>query len=86
MKNSRRFILHVKTPKGVKRYDTGKIRRFLRYTKLINWQNTNLQVYLKVTYEKQRDHRNKLVQFYNDGDYESRDDFARALLAFFEES
>lgn len=84
MKHTKRFILHVKTFKEVVRHDTSKIRRFLRYTRLINWQNKNLQVYLKVTYGKQRDHRNKLVQFYNDGDYESRDDFTRALRAFLE--
>lgn len=84
MKNTKRLILHVKTPKGIKRHDTSKIRRFLHYTKLINWQNKNLRVYLKVTYGKQRDHRNKLVQFYNDGDYETKDDFARAIRAFLE--
>ena len=80
----RTYILHIKTPRGVKRYDSANKRRFFHHTRLINWEIGSIQVYLKVSDGKREDHRGKMVEFFNDGDYSNKHDFNKALVAFCE--
>ena len=80
----KQYALRIKTPKGVKRRTTKSRRRFLYYTRLIPWQIKDLKVYLKVSDGLQKDHRGKMVEFYNDGDYINKKDFDLALNAFLE--
>ena len=80
----RTYILHIKTPKGVKRYDTANKSRFFNHTRLINWEIKVLRVYLKVSDGKREDHRGKMVEFYNDGMYTDKHNFLLAFRAFTE--
>ena len=81
----RTFILKVVVEGRIAlRRDTGKIQRFLHLTRLINWQDKGLRVYLKVSNGKDKDHTGKLVEFYNDGWYENKEDFDLAYQAFIE--
>jgi hypothetical protein len=77
------FILHVKYPKEIRKYDTANKRRFLYYTRLIKW-NLTPSVTLRVTYGHQLDHRGKRVLFQNEGIYNNKHDFNLALEAFTE--
>lgn len=76
-------ILRVKYAKGVKRQESANKRRFLRYTRLINWEKAK-SAYLGVVYGKDKDYRGKMITFYNDGDYTNKKDFELALKAFLE--
>lgn len=84
MKNKRNHILKVFKAKSMKRYESANSRRFLYYTRLINWNKGILKVYLKVIYGKDKDANNKMTLFYNDGTYTNKKDFELALKAFME--
>ena len=70
--------------KPVQRIETHSLRRFMHKVKLIKWEETNLRVYLRVSYGKHKDYKNTLVTFYNDGFYAKKSDFDLALKAFLE--
>jgi hypothetical protein len=61
---------------------THSIRRFTNNLRTINWQNKNILIYLRVSYGKQKDCFGKIVNFYNDGNYETEDDLWLAFNAF----
>jgi len=82
MKN-RNCILKVKYGKVVKRYESANKRRFLYYTRLINWEKCPV-VTLRVVYGKIKDNFGHIVTADNTGDYENKKDFLLALNAFLE--
>lgn len=63
---------------------THKLRRFLKKIRSIKWQNSTISVYLKVDYGKFIDNFGNRTTFYNDGDYENKEDFWMAFNAFIE--
>lgn len=63
---------------------THSIRRFLNNLRTINWQNGPLKVYLRVSYGKQECSFGCVCNFYNDGYYETEQEFMGALDAFTE--
>jgi len=64
---------------------THKLRRFLRIIRSIKWQNSSFSAYLKVDYGRFTDNFGKLTNFYNDGEYDNKEDFWMAFNAFMEE-
>lgn len=57
-------------------------RRFLNKLALINFENGQVKVYLKVSYGIGKCVNGKLVKFYNDGWYLDRKSLFQALDAF----
>ncbi len=57
----------------IQRYYTSSIRRFRNKIASINWQNQDINVYLRVSYGG---------DLYNDGIYQLKNDFYFALEAF----
>ena len=84
MKNKINYILKVFKAKTMKRYESANRRRFLYYTRLINWKNGISKVYLKVIYGKDKDAYGKMIVFQNEGTYTNKKDFELALKAFLE--
>ena len=79
------FTLKVfKNNKVIQRVQTHSIRRFTNQLRTINWQESPLKVYLRVSYGKQKDCFRKLVTFYNDGWYETENNLWLAFNAFLE--
>lgn len=77
IETKRNFTLRVRNQdKEVSYIKTHSIRRFLPKTRLINWENKTLDVYLRVSYGK---------GFFNSGTYNNKKDFEMALAAFLEE-
>lgn len=74
----------VRNGKEIDRLRTHSIRRFLSHLRTINWCNGRPSVYLRVSYGKHIDNFGKFVTFYNDGDYENKDDLWQAFEAFTE--
>lgn len=70
----------------VVRCRTRSKRRFLKNLRTINWGNNHFIVYLRVSYGKQIDNFGKLVTFYNDGDFENKEDLWLAFEAFTEKA
>lgn len=64
---------------------TSRIRPFLEITRSINWKDRDLKVYVKVCYGKKLDIYDQLSVFYNDGDYDNKEEFNLAFKAFREE-
>ena len=77
------FIVY-KNGKPIQKCSTHKLRRFIHRMKLINWQNTNLKIYLKISYGEFKNNTNKLQTFYNDGFYTNKQDYDLAFRAFLE--
>jgi hypothetical protein len=73
-----------KNGKPVYMCSTHKIRRFLIKSRLINFEEQYIKVYLKVTYGRFLNNRGKMVNFHNDGIYDNRTDYWFALNAFIE--
>jgi len=84
-KNKLNFTFRViKNGKTVERYETHSKRRFYNKIRTINWGNGVEKVYLRVSYGKGIDNFGKMTNFYNDGEYENKDDLLWALSAFTE--
>jgi hypothetical protein len=81
-----KFTIKIyKNNKLISKTRTGKKRLFLKKVRLINWKDGGIKVYLKVDYGKRLDNFGKYTSFWNDGDYDNKDDFWLALNAFLEE-
>lgn len=80
----RNYTLKIFHGQKEERVETKSIVRFLRRVRLINWSESNLRVYIRVSYGKQKDNYGKLTTFYNNGDFTNRQDFELALNAFLE--
>lgn len=85
MKNVKRNFFYKVTEnhRTVQVVETHSKTRFMNKARSIKWENKP-SVYLRVSYGKQKDHRGKLVNFYNDGVYENRHDFYHSFSAFIE--
>ena len=85
-KNKLNYILKVtKKGKVVDRYQTRSKRRFYNRVSTIKWQTDHPSVYIRVGYGRLLSNRNKLEQFWNDGDYDNKKDLMLALNAFVED-
>ncbi|MDO8570003.1 MAG: hypothetical protein Q7R97_00260 [Candidatus Daviesbacteria bacterium] len=74
----------VKNGKIIDRCQTHSKRRFYNKLRTINWQNKPLKVYLRISYGKRECNLGCLCSFYNDGEYETKQDLMKALEAFTE--
>lgn len=74
----------IQNGKIVRKVRTHKKRRFLKIIRLLNWQKSTFRAYLKVDYGKFTDVFGRLTNFYNDGEYENKEDFWLAFNAFAE--
>lgn len=72
----------IKKGETIQKVRTHSTRRFLNHLRTINWRNGPLNVYLRVSYGKQEDCFGKLVNFYNDGWYQTEGDLWLAFNAF----
>lgn len=83
--NKLSFTFYVtKNGKKIHGYSTRSKRRFLNRVRTINWKDRPLRVYLRINYGKHKDVLGKYTNYYNDGDYETKNDFWLALNAFCE--
>jgi len=57
-------------------------RKLVNKLALVNFENGQIKVYLRLTYGIGKDTRGKMVQFYNDGWYDDRHLLMEALTAF----
>lgn len=64
---------------------THKIRRFLKKLRSIKWSNAEIKVYLKVNYGTSLDCWGRYINFYNDGEYENKEDLLYMFYAFTED-
>ena len=84
-KNKLNFAFHVtKNSKVIDKYRTHSKRRFLKRIGTINWKEGVEKVYLRVSYGKGLNAFGKVTTFYNDGEYNTREDLLSALTAFTE--
>lgn len=72
----------IKSSKTIDRCQTHSKRVFYNRIRSINWQNSPLRVYLRVSYGKAECNHGCICNFYNDGWYETRGDLISALEAF----
>jgi len=77
MKKSKRNFLFklVENGRTIQTVETHSKTRFMNKARSINWKNRP-SVYLRVSYGKQKDHRGKLINFYNDGIYDNNKIFS----------
>ena len=80
----RNFTLKVFETRGVQRYETSSLKRFLNHVRRINWKNGVKKAYVRVSYGKHIDQSGKLTTFFNDGDYDNQIDFEASVAAFLE--
>jgi hypothetical protein len=84
-KNTPSFLFKViKNDKTIQRYQTRSKRRFYNRVRTINWRNNPSKVYLRVNYGRAMTVQGKMANFWNDGYYETKEDFWGALKAFLE--
>lgn len=74
----------IKAGKTIDRCQTHSKRRFSNKLGTINWQNNPLKVYLRVSYGKQECNLGCICNFYNNGEYETKQDLLEAFKAFTE--
>lgn len=74
----------IKDGKTIDRCQTHSKRRFFNKIRSINWQNSPLKVYLRISYGKQECSLGCVCNFYNDGEYETKHDLLEAFTAFTE--
>ena len=74
----------VKDGKTIDRCQTHSNRRFYNRIRTINWQDSPLKVYLRVSYGRRECNLGCMCNFYNDGEYETSQDLMKALEAFTE--
>jgi hypothetical protein len=85
VKNRPNFAFRVmKNGKVIDRCQTHSRRRFYNRIRTINWENGVEKVYLRVSYGKGLNNFGKVTSFYNDGEYENRENLLLALSAFVE--
>lgn len=72
----------IRDGKTIDRCQTHSKRRFYNKIRTINWQNSSLKVYLRVSYGKQECNQRCVCNFYNDGWYNSKEELMSALNAF----
>ncbi len=68
----------------VQRCQTHSIRRFTKKLGTINWENGVIKVNLRVNYGRYKNMYGKFINFYNDGEYETKKDLLQAFKAFIE--
>jgi len=85
MKNKSNFLFKVvKNGKMIQRYQTRSKRKFYNRARTINWENSPLKAYLRVSYGMKISNLGKMESFWNDGHYEAKEDFWGALKDFTE--
>ena len=72
----------IQNSRTIQRCQTHSIRRFTKKIGTINWENGQITVYLRVNYGRYKNNYGKLVNFYNDGEYETKKDLLQAFKAF----
>jgi len=86
MKNKLNYTFRViKDGKTIDRCQTHSKRRFSNKLGTINWQNSPLKVYLRVSYGRRECNLGCVCNFYNDGEYKTKGDLLFALYAFAED-
>jgi hypothetical protein len=78
------FYKVTKNGKVIDMCRTHSIKRFSRSLRTIKWQNIPIKVYLRVNYGKNEHNSNNYLNFYNDGEYHTRQDLLTAYEAFVE--
>jgi hypothetical protein len=83
---SKNYYLKIKE-KGQKTrmVRTHSLRKFTNRLRTINWQN-NPSVYLRVSYGKKLNQDNKLITFFNDGQYNNEQELLEVFKAFNDEN
>jgi hypothetical protein len=86
MTNRHNFSFSVRDRSGqvVQRCRTTNRRRFLNNVGTINWKAGHILVHLKVDYGKGQTNRGTTEVFFNDGDYDNREDLLEAFRSFVE--
>jgi hypothetical protein len=74
----------TKNGQTIQTYHSMSKRRFYNRTGTINWQDGGVCVYLRVNYGKHLSNLGKVESFWNDGFYETKEDFDLSLSAFTE--
>lgn len=74
----------VEDSKTIDKCQTHSKRRFYNKIGTINWQNKPSKVYLRVSYGKRLSNYNRLENFYNDGEYQTKQELLEAFTAFTE--
>lgn len=74
----------TKNGNTIQRCQTHSRRRFANRIGTINWQNRPSSVYLRVSYGRNQCNLGCFCNFYNDGNYETKQDLLLALTAFTE--
>lgn len=75
----------IENGKVVQRLQTHSKRRFYNKIRTIKWKNNHVSVYLRINYGKHLSNRGKLESFWNDGEYDNREDLMLAVNAFLED-
>ena len=77
------FTLKVlKRGKIAQRYESSHLRRFCAVVKALSFKKHDIKVHLRVSYGRHLDNFGKMVEFWNDGVYDTRKDFLLAFNAF----
>ena len=85
-KNKPNFTFRViKNSKTIDKCQTHSKRRFYNRIRTIKWKEGVEKVYLRVSYGKGLDNYGKVTNFYNDGEYTTKNDLLFALSAFTED-
>lgn len=85
MKNKLNYTFRViKDDKTIDRCQTHSKRRFSNKLATINWQNSPLKVYLRISYGRKECNRGCICSFYNDGEYETKQELLEAFTVFTE--
>lgn len=72
----------VKDGKTIGRCQTHSKRRFYNRIDTINWQNSPLKLYLRVSYGRTKCNMGCVCNFYNDGWYDNKEELMFALDNF----
>lgn len=75
----------IKNGRVVQSVRTHSIRRFADSLRTINWEGGLTAAFLRVNYGKREDWQGKVTDFYNEGEYETKEDLWLAFNAFKEE-
>lgn len=85
MNKSKNYTLKVlQNGEKVDYIRTHSIRIFYKHLRTINWQNSPC-TYIRVSYGKKLNHKNKLETFYNDGWYDNEKELLEVFKAFNDE-
>ncbi len=79
----KKYLLKIyKTDGKIETVRTKKEKRFLKFIRTVNWQNSIKKAYIKVSYGKRMCANNCLCEFYNDGSYETKQELVEAFNYF----